>query len=250
MRNLIYISIFGWFLNCQLLAQNNYIFNGGISHGFSFERIQSASNNGIFSGGVDDGFDRMNLSESSKMYAGGTEDGFGFWYQDLDEGNFIFNGSNEDGIDFEYFAQTSNNGLFNGEADDGFDFGHTSSESNSDFFAGGEGDGFSASGISKLIWDGDISKDWLMADNWNIPIVPTMNHMVCIPGGAPRYPQLTSILGISIKDEHTYASSAVELMNGAMINGIENVKVIVNGNLTVAGNLLLNFDGEAVKIEN
>ena len=250
MKILIYIFFLILTFNCNALGQNNYIFNGGSSHGFGFDRIQSISNNGIFSGGFDHGFDQLNLSESSKKYAGGEEDGFGFMHKDTDAGNSIFHGSIEDGMAFQVFVQTSNSGVFEGGIHDGFDYSCTSSASNSDLFAGGEGDGFSASGISKLIWDGDISKDWLMADNWNIPIVPTMNHMACIPSGAPRYPKLTSILGISINEEHTYASSNVMIMNGAVINGIENVKVVVNGKLTVAGNLFLNFDGENVKIEN
>ena len=247
MKKVVFIYMVVFLVYFDLFGQNNYVFNGGISQGFNKAHFQASSNNSIFSGGSEDGFDKSNFSNMIQLWPGGIEDGFSYGLTSSTINNSIFQGSNEDGMAFMTFAKKDNNDLFHGGIDDGFSMDLYAKKDNNELYAGGEGDGFSASGISKLIWDGDLSKDWLMADNWNIPIVPTMNHSVCIPSGVPRYPELSAILGISIKDAHTYASSDVEIMAGAEINGIENVQVIVNGKLMVAGDLFLNA-GEPAKI--
>ncbi|MEM9545616.1 MAG: hypothetical protein AAGA77_06560 [Bacteroidota bacterium] len=224
-------------------AQNNYIFNGSASDGYSFAGIDQKSNNGIFSGDLNDGFDQRYFSQSSSKWYGGVGDGFMRVYRDFQNINFIFNGSNDDGMAFLKYEQATNSQLFYGGDDDGFAFGRTYVEDVNEVYAGGRGDGFSSSGVSKLIWDGDVSKDWLMADNWNIPMVPTMKHSVCIPNGVSRYPKLSATLGISIDEVHTYASSAIFIESGAEINGIEDIKIIVNGQLIVAGDLFINAGG-------
>lgn len=225
------------------LGQNNYIFNGGSSSGFNHASIDISTNNSIFSGSENDGFDQNNYAQITKKWNGGNEDGFSFSFLDMQNINPIFLGSIDDGMAFMTFSMNSNSKLFYGGLDDGFSFSKLEGIDNSLVYSGGEGDGFSASGISKLIWDGDISKDWLMADNWNIPIVPTMNHSVCIPSGVPNYPRLTSLLGISIFEDHTYACSDLTILAGAQLDGIKNVNIIVNGELIVAGDMFLYTQG-------
>lgn len=248
MKNNIRIILLFLAFGHYSIGQNNYIFNGGESQGFDYASIEIKSNNSIFSGGSNDGFDHNYHSQVMQKWNGGSDDGFSFGALDLQDVNSIWNGSIGDGMAFMTLAQKSNNELYHGGSDDGFSYAYIDGASNNLVFSGGGGDGFSASGISKLIWDGDISKDWLMADNWNIPIVPTMNHSVCIPGGLTNYPKLSAVLGISIVEDHTYASKDVMIMAGAQINGIENIRVVVNGNLVVAGEMFINA-GNDVRIE-
>lgn len=232
---LLFFFGFGWVCS----GQNNYIYNGGAAHGFSSMRMKIGSNNSIFSGNSSDGFDKIEYAQASKKWVGGVDDGFSFQRFDVQMINAIFAGSEEDGMAFTTYAQSSNSEFFHGGVEDGFSFEVIGNLDSGLVHSGGAGDGFSASGISKLIWDGDLSKDWLMADNWNIPIVPTMNHSVCIPGGVPNYPKLSDVLGISIVEEHTYASKSVTIMEGGLINGIGNIQIIVNGKLIVAGDLFI-----------
>lgn len=243
MNKYYYIFLLPLALSINTYAQNNYVFNGGPAHGFSQNSTQTLSNNSIFAGSDNDGFDHDHYTTISLNWNGGADDGFSSSTALSIQPNSIYNGSNDDGMAFLTFSQKSNNEYYYGGVDDGFSHAILSSAISDLAYDGGEGDGFSASGISKLIWDGDLNNDWLMADNWNIPIVPTMYHFVCIPGGAPRYPILNGVLGVSIDEAHIYASSDIEIMDGAQVNGIQNVKIIVNGDLLVAGNLLIDGTG-------
>ena len=231
---LIFLCIYT-FVQCQ----NNYIYNGGTSQGFDFTLAEKTANNSIFSGGSKHGFDAIANQEESKKWYGGIDDGWAFGVNSTVQ-NQMYDGGMDDGMAYAYFEKKSKNLIVNGGVEDGFSYDIAIKKFSELVHAGGVGDGFSHSGISKLIWDGDISKDWLMADNWNIPIVPTMNHAVCIPDGMPRYPKLSNILGISISDKHTYACESITVLDGAIINGIEGVKFIVNGELTVFGEVLIN----------
>ena len=223
----------------HLAGQNNYIYNGSGESGFSFNTIHAVSNNSIFEGNTNTGFNKYFYSKFDQNWIGGIDDGFCQRFFGTLSNNLVYNGSFEDGMDFQTFNQVSENPLHNGGAEDGFDYGHYLSIPSLLTFEGGEGDGFSASGISKLIWDGDLNTDWLMADNWNIPIVPTISHAVCIPSGVPNYPKLSSLLGISFLGTHTYACSDLEIFSDAHVKGIDDIYIIVNSNLIVHGQLLL-----------
>ena len=239
MKISIYISCFLG-LSFFSFGQHNYIFNGGISSGFNSNGIEINSYNSIFSGSENDGFDQEDYASKAQNWLGGNNDGFSFGYQILQDVNSIWNGSDNDGMAYMTYAKESNNNLHNGGDGDGFSHAMLEGMGNNLVFAGGEGDGFSASGISKLIWDGDISSDWLMADNWNIPIVPTMNHSACIPSGVPNFPTLSGVLSISWDKEHTYICSELNILPNALVTGLEGTRVVVNGRLIVLGDLLIN----------
>lgn len=242
MRNIMLLMVLNFVLVCPCASQNNYIYNGGDAQGFSFSYAIMAVNNSIFAGNSEDGFDHETHASISQSWNGGIDDGWGYGMVKTTI-NEVYFGGTDDGMDYCYFQDALNGSLFFGGTDDGFSYQSVNSIMDGLVFEGGEGDGFAHSGISKLIWDGDLNSDWLMADNWNIPIVPTFSHSACIPSGVPNYPKLSGVLNISLKTDHSYICSELKILPEAVVKGIEGTRVVVNGRLIVLGDLLINSSG-------
>ena len=246
MMKFIITLIFVNFLMVHLCqSQNNYIYNGGPGQGFSYMLTKKAINNSIFSGNSADGFNNETHASSSQSWNGGVDDGWSFGLSNTTV-NEVYLGGPGDGMDFYCFQDALNGSLFYGGTDDGFSYQLVLSIMDGVVFEGGGGDGFAHSGISKLIWDGDISSDWLMADNWNIPIVPTFSHTVCIPNGVPNFPKLSGVLNIALKEDHTYICSGLNILSSAVVKGIEGTRVVVNGRLIVLGDLSIKSSGNSL----
>lgn len=79
------------------------------------------------------------------------------------------------------------------------------------------------------LWEGDVSTDWHTPGNWNDGFVPDAADPVTIPGGAPRYPKITTT---------NAACSSLTIEPGASLV-LDNRHLDVGGNLTVHGQLTL-----------
>ena len=245
MKKYILMMLFYLLFLASSFGQNNYIYNGGQAQGFAFSLSAKVINSSIFSGNSEDGFNHLTYAVSSQFWSGGSDDGWGSILFSTNVSS-IYAGGLDDGMDFGFFQDDLNGSIFRGHDEDGFSSHIMLSIMDGLVFDGGENDGFGYSEISKLIWDGDLNSDWLMADNWNIPMVPTFSHSVCIPNAVPNYPKLTGVLNIALKEDHTYICSEINIFSGAVVKGLEGTRVVVNGRLIVLGDLLIKSSGTSL----
>jgi hypothetical protein len=94
----------------------------------------------------------------------------------------------------------------------------------------------SSSGI--ITWSGNTSEAWDLGSNWVGGVVPTVSNDVVIPGGCPRYPNITTV-GLSINNTTvtnrckslTINSGAKLTIDGAIYlycSGIVNISGVLN----------------------
>ncbi|MFK7925257.1 MAG: hypothetical protein AB8H47_25100, partial [Bacteroidia bacterium] len=140
----VLLCLCGFLIYQPTWAQNNAIFAGGNSDGFSLSCFLQASGNLVFAGGIGDGFDQacFVLASGNNIFAGGGADGFDQACFILASGNNIFAGGEADGFDQACFILPAGNNIFAGGDADGFVQACFFQPSNSLIFVGGIGDGF------------------------------------------------------------------------------------------------------------
>ncbi len=206
-----------------LSAQNNGVFNGGTGHGWSTSRWAAVNTSNIFDGGVADGYSRGGFSthSNSLIFAGASGDGYSaFGYSDQLNSD-IYSGGTGDGYDIVTLIQSANNSIFAGGSHDGADVKEYRDQTNGFVFEGGAGDGYSVSGLSKLIWIGGHSNDWLVASNWSLDRVPTQNDLVVIPDGLPHDPVLEGKLLINSIGMHQYTCRGLHIETSGLLSGTD-----------------------------
>lgn len=237
----------------NMSAQNNGVFNGGKGIGWAQGIYHAQSNNGIFHGGKEDGLSVsiFTIKSHSPVFAGGSNDGFSYSRFEIEDHNQIFAGGGDDGADQRYFQQQLHNSIFFGGSDDGADHNERSEKTDNLIFAGGKQDGYSQSRISKLIWVGTKSKDWLMAANWNITRVPNVVDHVVIPTGLVNYPALTGKILINQQGDFLYTCRSIDVLKEAEITGNEAAWFINFGQFNILGlvNILGNTNFPSQNLE-
>lgn len=228
-----------------LSAQHNYIFDGGTGNGFYAAHISTKNQNSIFFGSNSDGHSYLHEGFATTYWDGGIDDGMAYIMTSTKINSPLFSGGKEDGSDSKVVSTISQNSIFNGSNDDGFGAHQIMSTSNGFVFDGGLGDGFAQSGISNLIWDGDLNKDWNMADNWNLPMVPNISISAIIPGQVQKYPILNGIMGIGVSAKD-YTCRSLYLLENAIINGNNAVQINLSHELHIWGLLNLNTSQNSI----
>jgi len=92
-------------------------------------------------------------------------------------------------------------------------------------------------------WTGEVSTDWLDADNWDDNNVPDNNTDVVIPSGCPDYPVINGRLYINSSWVNTYECYSLAINSGATASttGVYS-SVISRGELIVEGQLDIGND--------
>ena len=238
MRRIFLFLLFFSFCTIAFAQYNNAIFNGAKEDGLGVMFYYSKRNNTIFAGANNDGFTITGAITMlhNTLFSGGIDDGFHSlqWKNTIQ--NNVYYGGLDDGWSGTYFNMDQNNMVWSGGADDGWTSGELIANLNNLVFIGGSDDGFSNSGISKMIWNGSISDEWLVAGNWTPHVVPGKNDAAWIPQVNTYYPILKAgMLGLSLNK--TYSCKELHIEPFASITLNNEVGFISNGYLGVKGAL-------------
>jgi hypothetical protein len=228
-------------VNQEINAQNNGVFNGGVGIGWTQGFHNAQNNNPIFQGGKDDGISVSVHTEQSQspIFAGGSNEGYSISRFEADDHNPIYAGGSDDGVDYKHLQQQSHNSIFFGGSDDGEDHNEQSQQSDNLIFAGGKQDGYSQSRISKLIWTGAMSQDWLMAGNWNVARVPDVGDHVVIPSRLSKYPALEGKMLINQQGGFLYTCRSIDVLKQAEITGTNATWIMNYGQFNIFGSVVI-----------
>jgi hypothetical protein len=228
-------------VNQEINAQNNGVFNGGIGIGWTQGFHHAQNNNPIYQGGKDDGMSvTIHIAKShSPIFGGGSNDGYSISRFEIDDHNQIFAGGADDGIDYKHLQQKSHNSIFFGGSDDGEDHYEQSQQTDNLIFAGGKQDGYSQSRVSKLIWTGAMSRDWLMAGNWNVPRTPNVGDHVIIPARLDKYPALKGKMLINQQGDFLYTCRSIDVLKQAEMTGTNAAWIMNYGQFNILGSVII-----------
>ncbi|NNF32811.1 MAG: hypothetical protein HKN68_01795 [Saprospiraceae bacterium] len=238
------ISIIGCLMVAHnVWSQNNGIYNGSSGTGYHVVYYSHQDNGNIFSGSVDDGYSihHQSLESNHTVFIGGTGDGYAYLIKGLKENNAIFYGGPDDGFSFIVKEQLENNVIYSGGSDDGYDHLFNETLSSGAIFAGGKNDGYDFSGMSKIIWKGSYSDNWLMAGNWNLNRIPMQQDQVLIPSSLRVYPQLHGLLRVNSDGCYNYTCRSLIIETNASLTGLSQASLFNNGRINVRG--MLHFMG-------
>jgi hypothetical protein len=109
----------------------------------------------------------------------------------------------------------------------------------------------SGSVIIDLRWDGSESSDWQTAANWTQGQVPASTNDVVIPDGCPNYPVIDDgATTAECNDMRIEANSNVRIavngqmtVNGSLVNNNGTAGIIVQSDATGTGSLIMNSTG-------